>query len=166
MHINLLIFILFVRMTHHWQQTGLPTYTDIIATATSNTDSLDSKIPTYELLTQFPETLTLTFNSMYQGFQLLLSTWHHQLIPSKQSHLYVDYEALTRTTELHFFQFYWLTFLETWNLRKKISRNAGKTLLHCNTRSTAWLEGHGLYPKSMNSWHACLWMGFCCPKAH
>ena len=74
MHINLLIFILSVRMTHHWQQTGLPTYTDIIATATSKTDSLDSKIPTYELLTQFPETLTLTFNSMYQGFQLLLST--------------------------------------------------------------------------------------------
>ena len=90
-------------MTHHWQQTGLPTYTDIIATATSKTDSLDSKISTYELLTQFPETLTLTFNSMYQGFQLLLSTWHLQLIPSKQSHLYVDYEALTLTTELQYF---------------------------------------------------------------
>lgn len=74
MHINLLIFILFVRMTHYWEQTGLPTYTDIIATATSKIDRLDGKIPTYELLTKFPETLTLTFNSMYWGFQLLLST--------------------------------------------------------------------------------------------
>lgn len=32
MHINWLIFILFVRMTHLWQHSGLPAYTDIIAT--------------------------------------------------------------------------------------------------------------------------------------